>query len=81
MRLAEDERADLADLLHVLTPGQWEAPSLCAGWRVRDVVAHLLGYDELDAAALLRRFARAGSASTAPTRSDWPTRPTGARAS
>jgi len=35
------ERADLADVLDGLTPQQWTAPSLCDGWRVRDVAAHL----------------------------------------
>ncbi|MFI6496067.1 maleylpyruvate isomerase family mycothiol-dependent enzyme [Nonomuraea typhae] len=35
------ERRDLADLLSGLTPEQWRAPSLCAGWRVREVAAHL----------------------------------------
>ncbi|MFF7751460.1 maleylpyruvate isomerase family mycothiol-dependent enzyme [Streptomyces sp. NPDC007971] len=35
------ERRELADLFGTLTPGQWEAPSLCAGWRVREVVAHM----------------------------------------
>ncbi|SOC52726.1 TIGR03083 family protein [Blastococcus aggregatus] len=35
------ERLDLADLLDDLTPAEWEQPSLCAGWRVRDVAAHL----------------------------------------
>lgn len=35
------ERLDLADLLDDLAPPEWEQPSLCAGWRVRDVVAHL----------------------------------------
>lgn len=35
------ERASLADLLDTLGPQEWEAPSLCAGWRVRDVAAHL----------------------------------------
>ncbi|WP_433220682.1 maleylpyruvate isomerase family mycothiol-dependent enzyme [Dactylosporangium sp. CS-047395] len=34
------ERADLADMLAGLTPEQWDAPTLCAGWRVREVVAH-----------------------------------------
>jgi len=32
----------LLELLDGLTPEQWNAPSLCAGWRVRDVVSHLL---------------------------------------
>jgi uncharacterized protein (TIGR03083 family) len=34
-------RADFADLLAGLTPEQWEQPSLCAGWRVREVAAHV----------------------------------------
>ncbi|WP_100470708.1 maleylpyruvate isomerase family mycothiol-dependent enzyme [Mycobacteroides abscessus] len=40
--LVVQERRDLADLLHDLSPEDWEAESLCAGWRVRDVIAHLL---------------------------------------
>ncbi|MDJ0323079.1 maleylpyruvate isomerase family mycothiol-dependent enzyme [Cryobacterium sp. PH31-AA6] len=32
----------IADLLAELTPEQWEAPSLCGGWRVRDVAGHLI---------------------------------------
>lgn len=35
------ERRELADLLAVLPPDAWEQPSLCAGWRVREVVAHI----------------------------------------
>lgn len=35
------ERERLAALLAGLSPQQWAAPSLCAGWRVREVVAHL----------------------------------------
>jgi uncharacterized protein (TIGR03083 family) len=37
----DHERARLADLLDDLTATEWEAPSLCTGWRVRDVAAHL----------------------------------------
>ncbi|MFR9774794.1 maleylpyruvate isomerase family mycothiol-dependent enzyme [Micromonospora sp. MS34] len=40
-RTIDDERASLADLLDDLSPAEWEVPSLCAGWRVRDVAAHL----------------------------------------
>lgn len=40
-RAIDAERLGLADLLAGLTPEQWEVPSLCAGWRVRDVAAHL----------------------------------------
>ncbi|WP_031079374.1 maleylpyruvate isomerase family mycothiol-dependent enzyme [Streptomyces sp. NRRL S-118] len=35
------ERRDIADLLDGLTAPQWDAPSLCAGWRVREVAAHM----------------------------------------
>lgn len=37
----ESERRSLADLLESLTPAQWEHPSLCPQWRVRDVAGHL----------------------------------------
>jgi uncharacterized protein (TIGR03083 family) len=37
----DSERMSLADLLAELTPEEWEHPSWCAGWRVRDVAAHL----------------------------------------
>lgn len=35
------ERLGLADLLDTLGEQEWAHPSLCAGWRVRDVAAHL----------------------------------------
>ena len=35
------ERARLADLYADLRPDQWSAASLCAGWRTREVVAHV----------------------------------------
>jgi Mycothiol maleylpyruvate isomerase N-terminal domain len=41
MSLARDERRDLTDFLATLTPEQWDAPTLCTRWRVRDVVAHI----------------------------------------
>jgi uncharacterized protein (TIGR03083 family) len=52
-RLAREERADLAAFLATLSPQQWQAPTLCAGWRVRDVVAHVISYDDLDTRHLL----------------------------
>lgn len=36
------ERTDLLQVLESLTPDQWEVPSLCARWRVRDVAAHVV---------------------------------------
>ena len=35
------QRRSLADLLEGLSDEQWESPSLCDGWRVRDVAAHV----------------------------------------
>lgn len=35
-------RTRLADLLDSLDDAAWDRPSLCAGWAVRDVVAHLV---------------------------------------
>jgi uncharacterized protein (TIGR03083 family) len=40
-RVIEQERLSLADLLEGLTDEQWNAPSLCDGWRIKDVAAHV----------------------------------------
>ena len=36
------ERTAMADLLDTLTPEQWDTATMCTGWRVRDVTAHLI---------------------------------------
>jgi uncharacterized protein (TIGR03083 family) len=41
MSAAGDEIRALAEHLDQLTDQQWNAQSLCAAWRVRDVVAHM----------------------------------------
>jgi uncharacterized protein (TIGR03083 family) len=58
--LARAERADLAELLATLTPEQWQAPTLCARWRVRDVVAHMFSYEDLSLPAVLGQLVRGG---------------------
>jgi len=58
MASARAEREDLRDLLAGLSPEQWRTPSLCAGWSVHDVVAHMLSYEELGARQLVERFLR-----------------------
>jgi len=40
-RVIDEQRALLADLLESLSDEEWATPSLCAGWTVRDVGAHL----------------------------------------
>ena len=37
----EQERRRLADLLDTLADEEWDRPSLCEGWRIRDVAAHV----------------------------------------
>lgn len=37
--------AHLVQMLRSLTPEQWQVPTACAGWSVKDVALHLLGGD------------------------------------
>ena len=57
-RLARAERADLAAYLEGLPPEAWDAPTLCADWSVREVVAHVLSYEHLGPAGVARLMAR-----------------------
>ena len=56
-RLTQEERADFAAFLATLSPQQWQVPTLCACWRVRDVVAHVISY-EVDTRGLLAYLIR-----------------------
>jgi uncharacterized protein (TIGR03083 family) len=58
MAMAHAERADLADFLATLAPQDWEAPTLCSKWSVKDVVAHVISYEELGTVGLAKRFAK-----------------------
>jgi uncharacterized protein (TIGR03083 family) len=58
MQMARAEREEFAALLEGLTPQQWDSPTLCEQWRVRDVVAHVIGYDPLSRTQLMRRIAK-----------------------
>ena len=40
-QVVAEQRLALADLLAGLSEADWEKPSLCVGWRVRDVAAHV----------------------------------------
>lgn len=42
--MARAEHEAFADLLAELEPEQWQAPTLCRGWTVRDVAAHTIAY-------------------------------------
>ncbi len=58
MDMAYAERRDVATFLQTLTPEQWRTPSLCAGWTVKDVVAHMISYDYLSPVGLMKRFVK-----------------------
>ncbi|OBA57696.1 DinB family protein [Mycobacterium sp. 1100029.7] len=58
MDMAQAERADLADFLATLPPTDWGARSLCDKWTVKDVVAHVISYEELGTMGLFKRFAK-----------------------
>jgi len=70
-RLARDERADLAAFLATLSPQQWQAPTLCPRWRVRDVVAHVISYHEQTRMACSHTPSRAAFGWTGSTLSRW----------
>lgn len=42
-----EERREIRRLLGQLSPNQWRAASLAGDWSVRDLVAHLVGWDDL----------------------------------
>jgi uncharacterized protein (TIGR03083 family) len=58
LTLAEQERTDLLTLLLGLSDEQWNAPSLCTRWSVRDVALHVVSYDELSTVDLVGSFLR-----------------------
>ena len=58
--LVAAERGALADDLLGLSDEQWNTPSLCAGWSVRDIVAHLTAAASTGPGAFIAQFAAAG---------------------
>lgn len=54
------ERLALVDWLETLSPEQWATPSLCAGWTVQDVAAHLAWAPVLSPGRVVSGLLRAG---------------------
>lgn len=54
------ERRALALDLHGLTDAQWETPSMCLGWTVRDVLAHMTATARVGQAQFIGKFIVAG---------------------
>jgi uncharacterized protein (TIGR03083 family) len=54
------ERRELAEILSDLSEERWDAASLCAGWRVREVVAHLTMPYRYSGLRVMAELARSG---------------------
>ncbi len=52
-------RRDLIAVLEELDPGDWDKPTLCEGWRVRDVVAHLASAPDITVLKALPKLFKA----------------------
>lgn len=53
------ERARLLTLLRSLDRAEWDQPSLCAGWRVRDVAAHTISSSDYSTPGMVLGMVRA----------------------
>ncbi|MET9490513.1 maleylpyruvate isomerase family mycothiol-dependent enzyme [Nocardia sp. NPDC006630] len=58
-RAVSAERTTLVELLEKLPETEWDHASLCAGWRVRDVVAHVVLSSRPTVLSLLANLIRA----------------------
>jgi Mycothiol maleylpyruvate isomerase N-terminal domain len=58
--LIHAEREALAEDLSSLVGAQWQTPSLCAGWSVRDVFGHMTATARMTPARFLTGLAGAG---------------------
>src|SRR5262245_42609486 len=54
------ERAALATDLEPLPASAWDTPSLCGGWTVRDVVAHMTGTARISGGSFFPRLIASG---------------------
>ncbi|TDP41191.1 maleylpyruvate isomerase family mycothiol-dependent enzyme [Nocardia ignorata] len=58
-RCVAEERTTLVELLAALDESEWDTASLCAGWRIRDVVAHLVLATRFTLATIVVELVRA----------------------
>jgi uncharacterized protein (TIGR03083 family) len=60
MPIITAERRAFGNVLDGLAASDWDAPSLCAGWRVREVVAHMTMPFRFSAGRFLGEMVRSG---------------------
>jgi uncharacterized protein (TIGR03083 family) len=59
--MIHEQRQKVGDaVLGQLTDAEWDTPSLCEGWRVRDVAAHMVETQLMTPPRFLGKFASAG---------------------
>ena len=56
----QQERETLLMLLEGLTPDQWNEPSLCTDWKVRDVVGHMVSETTMTVPKVLKGLITSG---------------------
>ncbi len=68
--MIEKERASLVDALAALPDGDWDKPSLCTGWTVREVVGHLIATANMTPPKFFAKLAGSGFNFQSLTRKD-----------
>ena len=53
-------REAFGEYLAALTPDEWNMASLCVGWNVKDVAAHMLVIPTMSKSQVFRAFASSG---------------------
>jgi uncharacterized protein (TIGR03083 family) len=68
--MIRSERSALVDALASVPPAAWDTPSLCTGWSVRDVIAHMVATASMTPPRFVAKFAGSGFNLPAMTRKD-----------
>jgi uncharacterized protein (TIGR03083 family) len=59
-QMIEDERASLVEALATLPESDWDKPSLCTGWTVREVVGHIIAAANQTPPSFFRKLIASG---------------------
>ena len=58
--VVDANRTDIAATVDGLTPQQWDAPTLCTAWKVRDVIAHMIEGSTMTTGQAVKALAKSG---------------------
>lgn len=66
MRLAAEEYRRVLRVVEALDPGQWQLPTDCPAWNVRELISHIIGMAALPSSPFesARQLKKAGAAAT-----------------